>query len=465
MNAGQSLLNNVRATVRRHGMLRTGDRVVVAVSGGADSVCLLHVLHRLRDEFGISLVVAHFDHGLRPDEDEDETQLVASLAEALSLPFESGTPENPLTGRASLEERAREARYRFLKEVGRRRGADKIALAHHLEDQAETVLMRLLRGSGPAGLGGIPPSRDPGIVRPLIGAGRAEILGYLRHSKILFLTDSSNREAVHLRNRMRLDLIPLLSTYQPRIVEVLARTAEIMRADEAWMARTARDWFAAEAKVGAAGEIRLSVQRLRDVPEAMRSRVIRLALKRSGRQRLRRIGLRHIRAVERLLGGAGHHRQVNLPGGLTAARDYDDLRFLSAGADQPAPFCHCVPGPGAYCFGQPAIALELKEVAAGRFQPELNRSPQTALLDAERVRYPLTLRGYRPGDRFVPLGMSGRRKVKDFFMDLKIPLAERAGIPILFSGERVVWVCGYRIDDRFKVTPRTERLLSITFSR
>ncbi len=223
MDPVKKIVKKVENTITGYRMLERGDRVIVAVSGGADSVCLLDILFTLKEILGIELVVAHFDHGLRPDEDEYETDFVKSLAESFDCNFTTKKTARSLTpGSASLEEKARDIRYRFLNEVKAQFSAQKIATGHNLNDQAETVLMRLLRGSGSSGLSGIPPVRDTHIIRPLIEVTRNEIESYLSSKGLRHITDSSNFETKHLRNEIRLNLLPQLEKYQPKIVEILA---------------------------------------------------------------------------------------------------------------------------------------------------------------------------------------------------------------------------------------------------
>ena len=247
MDSAQKILKKVKATISRYEMFQPGDLVVVAVSGGPDSVCLLHILHTLRKELGINLLVAHYDHGLRPGEDASETRFVTSLAESMAVPFETERAKSLLHRRTpSLEEAARNARYRFLEKVRREHDAQKIALAHQLNDQAETVLMRMLRGSGPSGLGGIPPCRDQVIVRPLIEVSRKEVEAYIKARKVSYVVDSSNLQASFLRNRIRLELVPLLEQYQPRLAERLAETAEILRMEDEYLEQIVTAWVDGE---------------------------------------------------------------------------------------------------------------------------------------------------------------------------------------------------------------------------
>jgi tRNA(Ile)-lysidine synthase len=433
----------------------------VAVSGGPDSVCLLDTLYRLRDPLGIDLVVAHFDHGLRPGEDESETQFVESLAQSLTLAFKTKRTESVLmAGASSLEERAREARYRFLEEVRNETRAQKIALGHNLNDQAETVLMRLLRGSGPSGLGGIPPQREDRVVRPLIELTRDEIQGYLAKRGLRYVSDPSNRDTTFLRNRIRLELIPQIRKYQPRIVEILGKTAGIMRTDEVWLEEEAGAWINDFAEKVAKGEVSIPLPRFRALPEALKGRVIRQVLRRAGGG-LRRVGFRHVEAVNRLAVGERPQARVNLPNGVTASRVYDRLVFSRKDRRYQKGFCYFLDGPGEFHLESLNCTITFEEI--GNWVPtDLRASPWVAFIDADSITYPLTVRNFMAGDRFVPLGMRGRRKVKDFFIDLKVPSEIRKSTPLLTCRDKLVWVCGLRIDDHFKVTPETKRVLKVS---
>ena len=322
--AVSSMIAAVKKTIARHDMIRPGDTVVAAVSGGPDSVCLLHLLHGLREELPMGLVVAHFDHGLRPAEDGHETRFVESLARSLDCAFDTARADPELRRTAAcLEERARHARYRFLEEVRIRHAARRIALGHTRDDQAETVLMRLMRGSGPTGLAGIPPTRDGVIIRPLIDTSRQDVERYLDAAGLSFVTDSSNRETRHLRNRIRMELLPELARYQPRIVERLAQTADIMRMDDRFMEKTAQEWMETHTTGGASGDITCAVPSLRGLPDALRYRVIRRAIAAVGGS-LRRIGARHLDAVMEAISGEKPQSAVDLPGSLVFRRNVRD---------------------------------------------------------------------------------------------------------------------------------------------
>ncbi len=464
MDLERETIRKVADTISRNRMLVCGDRVIVAVSGGADSVCLLDILYQLRGRFGVDLVVAHFDHGLRPGEDKSETEFVVSLARNLDLPFKTGRAGALLYKEtSSLEERAREARYQFLEEVRANIGAKKIALGHNLMDQAETVLMRLLRGSGPSGLAGIPPARNEKVIRPLIELGREEIEGYLEERGLRYISDPSNLDTRFFRNKIRLELLPHLKKYQPRIVEILGKTAKIMRTDEAWLEEEAEGWIDRVGKREANGKVSIPLSPFASLPEALKGRVIRQALKAAGGS-LRRVGFGHVEAVKGLAAGERSQARIGLPNGVTARRVYDRLVFSRRPARPTKDYCYLLGRPGEFYLESLGCTVTLNEMERGILS-DMGVSPWTAFLDAGPITYPLMIRNFRPGDRFLPLGMTGHRKLKDFFIDLKVSSEVRGRIPILTCRETVVWVCGLRIDDHFKVTTETRRILKVSFDK
>jgi len=463
MDSAQETVRKVKATISRYEMFQPGDLVVVAVSGGPDSVCLLHILHSLKEELGISLLAAHYDHGLRPGEDASETRFVIGLAESLAVPSETEKGRSLLRRKtASLEEAARNARYRFLERVRKAHDARKIALAHQLNDQAETVLMRLLRGSGPSGLGGIPPCRDGVVVRPLIETRRKEIEAYIKARKLSYVVDSSNLQCSFMRNRIRLELVPLLEQYQPRLAERLAETAEILRTEDEYLEKIVTAWVDGESEFSPEGKISVGLRSFLALPLPLRRRAARQLIERVKKD-LRRIGSEHIHSVLNMAEAEKPQASLDLPGKVCIQRTYERLVFQSSGPGKPAPFEYKIPKPGLFPIEKVGRTLTLEEVTV----PKTLRGKAvrwTAYVDAEKLRYPLSVRNFRPGDRFVPLGMEGHKKIKDFFVDLKVPAEERHATPIVFSQRTPVWICGYRMDDRFKITLETKRVLKMTLT-
>lgn len=435
--------------------------MIVAVSGGPDSVCLLDVLNALKDALAIELVAAHFDHGLRPGEDEADTRFVKRLSDAYGLPLETGKASGLTSGAPSLEEKAREARYRFLTEAKARRRAQKIAVGHTLNDQAETVLMRLLRGSGPSGLSGIPPAREGGIVRPLIDSTRHEVLAHLESRGLSYRVDSSNFKPSHLRNRIRLELLPLLKGYQPRIVETLGHVADVMRADEEWFSREAEDWVKREGQGGDDGVINVRLDRFSSLSRPFKIRVVRALLTRAGGS-LRRISRKHLEAVAALSSGERPQAELHLPRGLRVRKAYGLLSFSPAPKGEPSDFMVRLETTGLREVEEIGCAVLIEREGGPVDFKGRGQDPRTAFLDADKLSFPLVLRNFRPGDRMVPLGMEGRKKIKDLFIERKVPLEERRRVPILTHQGRPVWVCGLKIDDRYKVTPRTKSILKVS---
>ncbi|WP_051184439.1 tRNA lysidine(34) synthetase TilS [Desulfatiglans anilini] len=467
MEKTRLFLKKIEKTILRFGMIEPGERILVAVSGGADSVCLLHVLHSLAGALRCELSVAHFDHGLRPAEDPEETVFAASLASSLNLACACGEPEVPLSPRTpSLEEQARLARYAFLEKIRSRFGAHRIALAHHMNDQAETVLMRLLRGSGTEGLAGMAPVRSGRFIRPLIEVSRGEIEAYLQMKGLPFMTDSSNRSLDPLRNRVRLELIPLLASFQPRIVERLAATAEILRLDHAFLKQCADKWI--EERCGREpGRVRIPRAAFTSLPAGLQNHVIREIVRVVAKGSLRSVDIRHIDAVKAINAAPGSRGPLHLPNGIRAEVDPTHL-IVSSQLEVPeeCAFSYVLEEPGVCAVPEARTVLTLR-LMQGADGVQLDGNPHREYFDADKIRFPLTVRSIRPGDRFRPLGMSGTRKVKNFLIDMKIPRSERRRIPVLThrSDTEIVWVCGLRIDDRFKWTSGTKRVLEGTYLR
>jgi len=333
-------------------------------------------------------------------------------------------------------------------------------MGHNLNDQAETVIMRVLRGSGSSGLAGIPPFRDNTIIRPLIRIRRDEIETYLKNHELSFITDSSNFEPKYFRNRIRLEILPLMLKYQPRLIENLGQLSELLRGESDYLASVAENWIKEEAERRDDNEILIPVSSFIKLDPPVRNLVTRQAL--SGiRKGLRRIEKVHIESVSRLACGKRPQAIINLPGGLIVKKIYDRLIFSTSGGKKMRGFHYSLKGPGKFFLKRINRWICIKEIREG-VDLDGTLPPDTAYIDSGRISFPLLARNSKPGDRFIPLGMNGSKKIKDFFIDQKIPSETRSRIPILVNGDMPVWVCGYRIDDRFKVTTSTKNILKVT---
>ena len=457
------LLDKVRQTIDRHQMLAMGGTVVVAVSGGVDSMVLLCVLLRLRARYRASLHVAHLDHGLRGSESADAALFVCRQCEAYQVPVITARADgSALRDRpgGSLEAAARDLRYRFLERVADEQGATRIALGHHRDDQAETVLMNLLRGSGARGLGGIPPVRGR-IIRPLIECSREEIERFARSEGIAYVEDSSNRLLSFSRNRIRLELLPeLAGRYNPHVAEALASAATIFEAEDVLLSALAEEQLPAVLMSRSSREVALSVLRMAALPAALRRRIIRLAihLLRGARPGL---SFQQTLALERLMLSQGGRGALHAAGGIRATRAGARLILTlreegSEGSFEPFPL-------GVPCqTAIPGSSLRLQtDLLEGGPPDRIATDPWIALLDADRAGKQLLVRSWQPGDRFIPLGMSGHKKLQDFFVDMKVPRHQRQTVPLVVSAGQIAWVVGFRVDERFRVTGSTRRILRV----
>jgi tRNA(Ile)-lysidine synthase len=357
-------------------------------------------------------------------------------------------------------------------------GAARVALGHTLDDQAESLLMRLLRGSGTRGLAGTYPVVDGLFIRPLLGVRRAEVVRYLKSRKQAYRVDPTNRDTTLTRNRVRRRLIPLLEReFNPAAAEVLARSAGLLRDEETWMDELARTAFRGAATIEPGG-VSLAAPVLLAMPKALLRRVLRLAVE-ALRGHLLGLDFRHVEDMERLLARPGL-ASIDLPGGLRVVQRPGALRLepVATGGDTARPAGDAAarrsrPGPDDAAAGGcreavcpipgsvdlPGLGLALRARVVAPEDPAVAPGPDRACLDADLLPGPLLVRPRRPGDRFVPLGGPGTRKVKSFLIDRKVPVAERGRIPLVLENGRVAWIVGHRIDDRFRVTPATRRIL------
>lgn len=428
-------------------MLTPGDRVLVAVSGGPDSVALLAALVALSRALHIEVRAAHFNHHLRGEEARRDQECAQYVAATLRVPCVVGDAVPPVKA-SNLEARAREQRYAFLAAVAESEACTKIATGHTMDDQAETVLLRLLRGSGADGLVGIHAVRDGRIIRPLIECSRRQVLAFLKAQALPWCEDSSNCDRRLLRNRVRHDVLPLLRSINPQVVQALASTAAIAAGEAELLEADA------EARLPA-GEVGLSVAVIVAAPPALRGRLVRAWLRRR-RGDLRRLTAAHIRAVVGLALCKRPSASVRLPGGERVARQYDQLRWGRDEAQVDEKSQELVAGCTVSLASGWRISAELVE-AGTRGSPDLLEF--TA--DAEIVPTPLLVRRVRRGDRVRPLGMRGHRKLQDIFVDRKLPRAERWSIPVVEAASEILWVPGVVRSGAALITPETRSSLRL----
>ncbi|MBJ6727492.1 tRNA lysidine(34) synthetase TilS [Geomesophilobacter sediminis] len=476
-------------------LFREGETVVAAVSGGADSVALLDLLSRCRRP-ALSLVVAHLNHSLRGAASDGDESFVADLAASYRLPFIAQRVD--VAGfsrdqRLSLEDAGREVRYGFFRQVAADHGATSIALAHHRDDQAETVLMRLLRGAGGSGLTAMRPVAQGILKRPLLRISREELERYLQARGLSWRNDESNDDTAYLRNSIRHELIPMLRRYNPAVCDRLCATADILAADEELLQQMTERAFAAYGSACPEGVVLKGDEVARE-PRGLRLRLYRHAIA-VVKGDLSRIALTHLESVDNLLTAPSPSARLDLPDGITATRRYADLWFFSDAVGSASPHLqgegpgedgvpvqglpewqahrrHHLPTPKGRAQGSPPLSpWSIPVPAEGRYPLPGGRvllvqrvphpgtlvppSANIAFMSPEGVPFPLVVRGFRPGDRFRPLGMQGEQKVKDLFIDRKIPRSERPLVPLLFSGADLVWVGGIRLGETARIAGET----------
>ena len=469
------LLRIVDETVNAYGMLKEKDSVVVGVSGGPDSVALLHVLHALAARFSLRLGIAHLNHCLRQNDSDKEAAFVETLSNRLDLPchiHKEDVHEYQIKNKLSLEEAARRVRYTFLYRVAETHRYNKIALGHHSDDNAELVLMNLFRGSGPLGLTGIPPVRDGKIIRPLIKLSRSEITDYLNQNRLKYVSDPSNRDTRYLRNRVRHKLIPLLKTaYNPKISETLNRLSSIIHSEEAWIEDVIHPLFEKSVLNVQDDGITFSVSMLVRLHTAAQRRILRKGISRI-KGDLRRISFVNIDAVIRLLEKGPTYGRLDLPDRIRIRRSGDvllitreksALRNLDVKSDPPKPFDfeYKIIKPESIFIKEIGAHLEFTEMSTETIPDYCSAGQYTVFFDIDTLSFPMVLRNYRPGDVFRPMGMAGTQKLKKFFIDKKVPRNERIKCPILLSREKIIWVVGHRVDESVKMTPSTRKVLKV----
>jgi tRNA(Ile)-lysidine synthase len=457
-----AFLERVSATISAHRMVEAGQTVLVAFSGGPDSTALLHSLWRLRGRLHIALAACHVHHGLRGGAADADARHAQEFADSLSIrlihkQFDVGTFARQR--KLSQEAAAREVRYALLEEAAGSAGAGRIATGHTADDQAETVLMNLLRGAGTAGLAGMPRVRGK-VIRPLLDVTREEAEAYCRAEGLAFRVDQSNLDLRLTRNRIRHQVMPMLRALQPNVVGALCRLAEIARGDEEVLGALGSAALAKAASPTPRG-LELLCADLSALPLALQRRALRAAVAQVKGSQVD-IEFERIEALVELANSGRTGAVVELPGGVVAARSHNALTVSLAGAKVPVPYGECtLPVPGLLAIPELGVAVSA-EFSSSRGMTD---DPSTAVVDADAICPPLMVRTWRPGDRFTPLGMEKPVKLQDFFVNASVRRELRPRIPLVLSADQIVWVAGLRISDHCKVTRRTKRTVLLGMKR
>ncbi|QJC50224.1 tRNA lysidine(34) synthetase TilS [Paenibacillus albicereus] len=432
-----------------------GDTVLVAVSGGPDSMALLHAVHMLSPQLGVRVAAAHADHGFRPEASAREAGTVRRYCAGLGIPCETAeldVPAHLAEHGGNKQAEARRLRYRFLLEAAGRAGASRIALAHHADDQAETVLMRLLRGSSPAGLAGIPLRRMEGnteLIRPLLRIHKPDLLAYCERHAVPYEEDGSNSSTDYTRNAIRLEALPYLEAFNGRLAESLCRTAESAAAESDYLDARTREVFASGV-LSEEGRLTMSGAAFAALHVALQRRLIKLILDylaletaSAGFDEVERIRLG-------ALSGTPSSWRVDLSRGLRFRREYGRLVWTRREDEEPQPYAIEVPEPeGVWTVAEAGVEIRFSAHRHTRDGTALfaasDADARTAFFDWDKLELPLLLRPRRDGDRMRPLGLNGTKKVQDMFVDGKLPPSQRPSFPLLCDGGgRILWIPGLR---------------------
>jgi len=462
------MLQKVRHYIEHYRMIQPGNRVVLGFSGGADSVALLHVLKELQKPLNFQLYAAHVNHGLRGQAARDDAKFAEEMCRKWDIPFflkEADIHSLSKELHISEEETGRLVRYGFFNEVMDRIKGDRIATAHHKNDQAETILHNIIRGTGMRGLTGIKPIRDGTIIRPFLDVTRQEIEDYLKVRKISYRLDATNVDSIYTRNRIRNKLLPdLEESYNPDIVDSLARMADILREEDNFLMSYCKNLYE-EMACFESERVELDLRKFNNYHSAVKRRLVRMAIEKV-RGDLDGVGHSHVEAVIRLAECSATGSRTLIPAGslnkrrILAELGYNYLIFrVESGEESFAAFEKTLPVPGKVVLDEVNLVVtsEAWDKSKG-----FSFSPWCIYIDKDKLEGSLSLRQRRNGDRFKPFGMKGSKKLKDYFIDRKIPRDERSRIPLLVDQENIVWVVGYQINHDYRVTDATTNIIRIS---
>lgn len=452
------MLEKVKLWINRHGLLQEGDKIVVACSGGPDSLALLHILARFRLEYNISIVAVHIDHMLRGEESALEAAFVVDFCaernlicyhKAINVP--QFMEETGMSG----EEAARVVRYQYLRQIAEKIGGAKIATGHHRDDQAETVLMNMLRGAGSAGIRGIQPINGD-VIRPLLSVNRTEIIAYCKAEQLDPRFDSSNTNLNYLRNRIRIHLLPELEKqYNSTVKDALCKTATIIGDEHDFIQKSAAILWS-QVVEECEKFLHIAAKPMKSVHIAIKREIFRMAIEKKHGS-LTGISFNHVETLIEMLFNGRVGSVIRLPGGLTISKSYDGLYIGEnplSNEKKTGYFGHELMVPGNTQLSELGI-----QVIAEMTNTFVKSQPGVAVFDVDDLSLPLFVRTRRIGDHFQPLGFKGSKKIKEFFIDEKVPRQMRDVVPIICDRQGIIWIGGYRQSENGKVTDNTKKFL------
>jgi tRNA(Ile)-lysidine synthase len=456
-------LKNIEKTLKE--LIETGDKVLVGVSGGADSIALLHVLHRFSQIENYSLIVAHINHMAREKDSDADAGFVERVADKLKLPFylkKIDVGIERLKLKTSFQDAARIVRYQFFEETLQSVGGNRVALGHTADDQVETILINIVRGSGLKGLAGIPQVRDY-IIRPFLKFYRKDLDIYLKENDISFREDSSNSDKKYLRNRIRHELIPHLESYNPGIKKCLQEMSGIAQEDDSLLSQATRDIFKQKLNKDNEKNIIWNIEDFQSYPIALRQRLVREIFCHITGD-MQAITAYHVQQIINLFNSPKTGKILNIPRGVTVTCSYESIFFskITDAICENESLVTQIAIPGTTELLEGPIRTVKTQIIPGKLGLSSLDTRRQAFFDFEKTGLGIQARFSRAGDRFIPLGMTGSKKLKSFFIDQKVPQSMRSHIPILTNADDdIIWVYGQRISDSYRVTAMTDKVLFI----
>lgn len=460
------IINKVKDTIKKYDLINEGDNIILGLSGGPDSVCLLHILHRLKDELNIKIYAAHLNHKIRGIEAQKDAAYVARLCDELGIICfirAIDVPKYCEENNVSLEEGARILRYNMFFEIKEKVHGDKIAIAHNLNDQAETVIMRIMRGTGLQGIKGIEYKRPDGIIRPILDISRNEIEEYCENNNLSPRIDHTNLEDIYTRNKIRLNLIPYMSeNFNPNLIESISRMANLLRDDSEYIENESNKVFYNISEKLSENIISINIDKFLDTHKALRNRIIRKSIN-FILGNIKSIDQKHIEDVSNLAFESKIDIRLDLPRGLMVYKKRNQLIFTNEELiEESISYNYKLPKSGYIKIKELNSIIESKILNVDEFNMQQHEE-YTKFFDADKVYGNLMIRNRKNGDKIKILGLGGNKKIKDLFIDLKIPKEDRDKVPILADEQGIIWVIGYRMSEDYKVDKTSKNILRISY--
>ncbi|WP_250675370.1 tRNA lysidine(34) synthetase TilS [Paraclostridium ghonii] len=460
------IVDRVRSTINKYNLLQKGDKIVLGLSGGPDSVCLLHVLKQIEEEYDISIYAAHLNHQIRGIEAQKDVMYISSLCDNLGIKFfvkSINVPEYCKKHGLSIEEGARKLRYEMFYEIKQKTKSNKIAIGHNLNDQAETILMRMMRGTGLQGLKGIEYKRDDTIIRPILDIERSSIEAYCEENNLNPRIDSTNLENIYTRNKIRLDLIPYMQeNFNTNVIESICRMGNNLKLDSDYIEQEGNKKFEEVSKLNDNESVEIILDKYIDLHKAIKSRIIRNAIKYIlGDTNF--VDQKHIEDVLNLENIDKINKKLVLPRGLFVYRNDDSILVTTEEITyEEVNFKYKVPKDGIIKIKETGVFIETKTMSIERFK-SMRADKSSKGFDLDKFKGGIIARNRESGDKIKLAG--GSKKLKNLFIDLKIPREERSKIPVLVDNDEVVCVGDYKINENYKIDANTKEVLKITFKK